>query len=271
MQTGVSTASLFLRANNEDALPLLESLGVKTAEVFLTSFSEYGYPFADLLKERKGKLSINSVHDLNTGFEPQLFNAHPRVRVDAFAWLEKVLDSANALSAPYYTFHGTARMKRAARLPSADNFPKMIEGFSRILEVCRVHGVGLCLENVEWATYNRPTVFAALAKELPELRGVLDIKQARISEYPYETYLEEMGDRLAYAHVSDIKENGKMCLPGKGNFDFDLLVKRLKDVGFDGALIIEAYTDDYGDVSELKESCDYLDEILYKNHCLTKN
>ena len=54
MYTGVSTASLFLRANNEDALPLLEDLGVKTAEVFLTSFSEYGYPFADLLKERKG-------------------------------------------------------------------------------------------------------------------------------------------------------------------------------------------------------------------------
>ena len=46
MQVGVSTASLFLRENNEHALPLLEKLGVKTAEVFLTSFSEYGYPFA---------------------------------------------------------------------------------------------------------------------------------------------------------------------------------------------------------------------------------
>jgi sugar phosphate isomerase/epimerase len=269
MRTGVSTASLFLRKDNEEALPLLESLGVKTAEVFLTSFSEYGYPFADLLKERKGSLHINSVHDLNTGFEPQLFNAHPRVKADAFGWLEKVMQSANALGAPYYTFHGTARMKRAARLPNADNFPKMIEGFSEILEFCRRHGVALCLENVEWSTYNRPSVFSVLANELPALRGVLDIKQARISGYPYEEYLTEMGNRIAYAHVSDIDDKGKICLPGKGDFDFDTLVKRLKDVGFDGALIVEVYTDNYGDPAELKQSCDYLDEILYKNNCLS--
>ena len=270
MRTGVSTASLFLRENNEDALPLLEKLGVKTAEVFLTSFSEYGYPFADLLKANKGSLLINSVHDLNTNFEPQLFAVHPRVKADAFSWLEKVLDSANALDAPYYTFHGTARMKRAARMPNADNFPRMIEGFAEILEVCRVHGVGLCLENVEWATYNRPSVFKTIAQELPDLRGVLDIKQARISGYPYEEYLTEMGDRLAYAHVSDIKDNGKMCLPGQGSFDFDTLIKRLKDVGFDGALLVEAYTGDYGDPVELKQSCEYLDEILYKNNVLSK-
>ncbi len=269
MRTGVSTASLFLRKNNEDALPLLEELGVKTAEVFLTTFSEYGYPFADLLKERKGRLFINSVHDLNTGFEPQLFNAHPRARADAFEWLEKVLQSANALGAPYYTFHGTARMKRAARLQGADNFPKMIECFAQILEVCQTHGVQLCLENVEWATYNRPSVFATLAQELPQLRGVLDIKQARISGYPYEDYLTEMGERLAYAHVSDIDEKGKICLPGRGVFDFDTLVKRLNDVGFDGALLVEVYTDNYGEPVELKQSCDYLDEILYKNNLLT--
>ena len=45
MQTGVSTASLFGRKNNEEALPLLDGLGIKTAEVFFTSFSEYGAGF----------------------------------------------------------------------------------------------------------------------------------------------------------------------------------------------------------------------------------
>ena len=53
MKVGISTASLFMRKNNEDALPLLNEMGVEVAEVFLTSFSEYGYPFAQLLKERK--------------------------------------------------------------------------------------------------------------------------------------------------------------------------------------------------------------------------
>ena len=116
-------------------MPLLESLGVKLAEVFLTSFSEYGYPFAELLKERKGSLQVHSVHDLNTQFEPQLFNGNLRVKSDAYAWLEKVMQSANALGAEYYTFHGTARMKRAARLEGADDFPKMIACFEEITDL----------------------------------------------------------------------------------------------------------------------------------------
>lgn len=263
MKVGVSTASLFTRKNNEDALPLLESLGIKTVEVFLTSFSEYGYPFAQLLTERKGGLEVNSVHDLNTQFEPQLFNAHPRVKADAYALLEKVLDSANALGAPYYTFHGTSRVKRSTHSGENDDFPKMIEGFSELTAYCKARGVTLCLENVEWSTYNRPGVFQKLAKAIPELGGVLDIKQARISEYPYEAYIEDMGNRLKYAHLSDFGDKG-MCLPGQGNFDFDALLRRLKDVGFDGALIIEAYQKDYTDPVELKHACEYLEELIDK-------
>ncbi len=270
MKTGISTASLFLRKNNEEALPFLEKLGVQTAEVFLTSFCEYGQPFADTLKNAKGSLDINSVHILNTQFEPQLFNGHPRARADAYFWLDKVLQSAQILGAPYYTFHGTARMKKAARSGENDNFPKMVEGFKEILSSCEKYGVQLCLENVEWATYNRVGVFERLKKDLPTLKGVLDIKQARISGYAYEEYLKEMGQSLAYVHLSDVDEKGKMCLPGKGVFDFDTLILRLQDVGFDGALIIEAYTNDYGSENELSPAVEYLNEKLYKHNCFTK-
>ena len=269
MKTGVSTASLFLRKNNEEALPLLEKLGVKTAEVFLTSFSEYGEEFANTLLRCKGNLDINSVHILNTQYEPQLFNAHPRVRADAFYWLDKVMQGAKILGAPYYTFHGTARVKKASRSGENDNFVRMIEGFKDILSACEKYGVKLCLENVEWATYNRVGVFEKLAKELPSLLGVLDIKQARISGEPYENYLTEMGERIAYVHVSDCDNNGKMRLPGKGSFDFDTLVKRLKDVGFDGALLVEVYTDYYENECELQTAIEYLNEKLYKYNCLS--
>lgn len=264
MHAGISTASLFLRKNNEDALPYLASLGVSTTEVFLTTYSEYGEPFASLLKERKGELSVNSVHILNTQFEPQLFNAHPRARADAYAWLGKVMDSANVLGAPYYTFHGIARVKRASRSGENDNFPAMISAFRDISDFCENRGVKLCLENVEWASYNRTGVFARLAREIPALGGVLDIKQARISGEPYELYLEEMKDRLAYVHISDIGTNGKICLPGKGTFDFATLIKRLRDIGFAGALLIEAYTGDYGEEKELGSSYEYVCELIDK-------
>ena len=268
MKTGVSTASLFMRKYNEEALPLLNELGVKTAEVFLTSFSEYGKEFGTLLAQKKGGLVVNSVHALNTEFEPQLFSLHPRVKADAYGWLDKVLESARCLGAPYYSFHGTSRVKKASRSGKNDDFPSMIKGFEELTAHCKERGVALCLENVEWSTYNRVGVFEKIASEVPDLRGVLDIKQARISGYPYEEYLREMGDKLAHVHISDVDNNGKICLPGQGVFDFDTLVKRLKDVGFDGALLIEVYKNDYTEVAELKAACDFVDEILYKNGVL---
>ena len=264
MKAGVSTASLFLRKNNEEALPVLNDLGVNVAEVFLTSFSEYGEDFANLLLAGKGNVAINSVHVLNNQIEPQLFSAHERVLKDSYDLLDKVLASARILGAPYYTFHGLARNKKAARNPANDNFDRLGNGLKNISDFCKDRGVTLCLENVEWSTYNRVGVFTEMKKRVPDLKGVLDVKQARISEFPYELYLDEMGEDIAYAHISDVKGNGKMCLPGQGAFDFETFVKRLQDVGFDGALLIEAYKDDYQEINELKASCAYVNEILYK-------
>ena len=268
MKTGVSTASLFMRANNEDALPILDDLGVGCAEVFLTSFSEYDDGFARLLNERKGGLQITSVHDLNTQFEPQLFSRCERVKRDAFVWLEKVMSAGKILGAPLYTFHGTARVKKASRNANADDFSHIGKSLAEISQCCRKYGISLCLENVEWATYNRPSVFSALKSYVPDLLGVLDVKQARISGYDYREYLTEMGKDIALVHISDVDERGKIVLPSQGVFDFNELALRLKDVGFDGALLVEVYKESYQEIADLKRACEYVDEILYKNNAL---
>ncbi|MBO5362848.1 MAG: sugar phosphate isomerase/epimerase [Clostridia bacterium] len=264
MKIGVSTASLFLRYDNEESVAVLNGLGVDVAEIFLTSFCEYKPAFARLLKERKGNMNVHSVHILNTQVEPQLFNAHHRVRADSFSTLGEIMESAGVLGAKYYTFHGGARFKKASRNPLNDDFDRIGTRIAEVADFCEDRGVTLCLENVEWATYNRPGVFSAIRARAPKIKGVLDIKQARISGYPYEEYLAEMAENIATVHLSDVREDGKMCLPGKGFFDFETLLKRLRDVGFNGALIVEAYKNDYQEIQELKESCDFLKEILYK-------
>jgi sugar phosphate isomerase/epimerase len=93
---------------------------------------------------------------------------------------------------------------------------------------------------------------------------VFDIKQARRSGYPWQMFVEDMAGSIAYAHLSDVDENGRMCLPGKGVYDFAEIIKRLKDTGFDGNLIVEVYGRDYKEDEELKVSCEYLKEIVYK-------
>ena len=260
MKIGISTASLFMRLYNEDAVALISEWGVQTSEVFLTSFCEYETKFAKTLAQKKGKLNVNSVHVLNTQFEPQLFSAHPRVRSDAYAWLDKVLTSACILGAEHYTFHGLARLKASFQ----ENLPWAGKKLKEISDVCKKKEVSLCLENVEWALYNRAGIFQELKKYCPDLKGVLDIKQAKISGCEYEDYLCDMGESLAYVHASDFDEMGKKCLPGKGIFDFDELFKRLHDSGFDGAIIIENYNDDYGELKELKDSYGYLLEKAEK-------
>ena len=260
MKVGISTASLFLRKNNEEALPLFDAWGVPCAEVFLTSFCEYAPAFAHTLAAAKGGVEIHSVHVLNTQYEPQLYAEHPRVLEDANGWLREVLASANILGARNYTFHGIARLKRTFR----ENWQRFSAITAQIYETCRAAGVRLCYENVEWALYNRPGLFALLKKDCPDLGGVLDIKQARITGYDWREYLADMGESLATVHVSDVTAEGKMCLPGQGVFDFTELFARLRDIGFDGAVLIENYARDYDEPDELRRSFEYLADLAAK-------
>ena len=145
MFSGVSTSSLFLREMNEDALTVLNALGVKSTEIFLTTFSEYTEEFASLLLSRRGELKVNSVHLLNTQFEPQLFGAHPRAKRDAFEILHRAMASAHIFGAERYTFHSLTRLKRNS---SPLNYDSLGENFNEIIAACAEHGVKLCLENV---------------------------------------------------------------------------------------------------------------------------
>lgn len=260
MKAGISTATLFLKEYVEEALARFAEWKIACTEVFLTSYSEYEPSFAQTLLPYLGKTPVHSVHVLSTQFEPQLYNAHPRVSGDSLAWLNQAMQSAQILGATHYTFHGIARIKRTFQ----ENFERVGKRTQAIFDECQKYGVTLCQENVEWAFYNRPGVFTELKKYCPGLKGVLDIKQARITGYSYEEYLREMGENIAHVHVSDIDEQGKMCLPGRGTFDFQTFIKQLRDVGFDGPLLIENYQSDYEDFLQLRDSYEYLADLCEK-------
>ena len=261
MYTGVSTASLFLREMNEDAVSVLDGLGIRNTEVFLTTFSEYGEEFGRLIAARRGNMRVCSVHVLNTQFEPQLFGAHPRARADAFALLDKAMAGAAVFGAKHYTFHGITRLKKNSVPADAG---KLAASLGEIAAACARHGIGLSLENVHWALYNAPGLFRPLKERCPALSGVLDVKQARLSGYPYPMYIKDMEGSISHVHLSDVDERGRICLPGRGVFDFVECFRRLKDAGFCGTALIEVYAGDYGEYAELKRSCDFLGEAAAK-------
>ena len=112
MEIGISTASLFKRQFNEDALVTLNKLDARVCEIFLGTYSEYTESFARLLKERQGSLKVHSIHTLNTHFEPQLFAQSERALKDAYLIFENCLKTAKLLGATCYTLHGIARFKK---------------------------------------------------------------------------------------------------------------------------------------------------------------
>ncbi|MCD8306686.1 MAG: sugar phosphate isomerase/epimerase [Clostridia bacterium] len=260
MKTGISTASFFLRRNTEDAIPIIKKMGADVAEVFYATFYEYRPEFSEKYASRAAGLEINSVHALPTNYEPQLFNESRRTRGDAYYWLDQVMRSAQILGARYYTFHGYI----AGKGGFGNDMDKLALYMNDILEFCSRYGVQLCMEDVAWCMYSKPGLFKELKKRCPNLWGVFDIKQTRRSGYPMNMYIEDMRGSLAYAHLSDVDSCGRVCLPGKGMYDFEEIIKRLKGTGFDGSLLIEVYPENYQDESEIKESMDYLKEIVYK-------
>ena len=261
MQTGISTASLFFRKPTEDALEFLANNNVACAEVFLESFCEYKSEFGELLKSKKGNTKIHSVHTLTTQFEPQLYSINERAKADSFEFLEQTMQTAEIIGAKYYTFHGGARFKRT---PIKIDFERVGKITEDILSVTKKHGVTLAYENVHWGYYNYIGFFKELKKRVPDLKATFDIKQARQSQIFYGDFINEMGADIVTAHLSDYREDGSMCLPGRGVTDFNEVFNRLNDVGFDGAILIEAYQSDYGKEIELFESLDYLTNLAQK-------
>lgn len=258
MQTGISTASLFGRFNTEDALSFLSRNKVRAAEVFLESFCEYNRDFGELLSKRKGGTEIHSVHTLTTQFESTLYSLNERAQKDSFVLLENTMQAASAVGAKHYTFHGLARVKRT---PYVIDFDRVGEITRRIIDVCTKYGVSLAYENVHWAYYNYIGFFTELKKRTAGLKGTFDIKQARQSNIDYREFIDEMGADIVTTHLSDVNKDGKMCLPGRGIIDFKEVLTRLRDKGFNGAILIEAYKGDFNDVSELFESLEYLTDL----------
>lgn len=261
MQVGISTASLFGRFVTEDALEFLAKNNVKCAEVFLESYCEYNKEFGNIIAQKKGQTNVHSVHVLTTQFEPQLYSLNERAKKDSFVLLDMAMSSAQLFGAKYYTFHGGARFKKT---PFTINYERVSQITQQIIDTAKKRNITLAYENVHWGYYNYIGFFDEIRKRTTGLKATLDIKQARQSNIHYSEFIKEMNSDIVTVHLSDINENGKMCLPGSGITDFYDIFSRLKDVGFDGALLIEAYQSDFENYEQLFGSLEYLNQLAQK-------
>ncbi|MDE5616594.1 MAG: sugar phosphate isomerase/epimerase [Clostridia bacterium] len=250
----------------EEALAPIAELGAQACEIFLATHSEYTDEFACILNGELEKarrvvpLEVHSVHALTNQFEPELFSLNDRAYADSLATFEKVLRLGKKIGAKHYTFHGATMLKRAVKYNF--DFNHISARVNYLTELAADYGIKFCYENVHWTYFSTPEYFNTLKKLCPDLGCTLDIKQARQSGIDYTEYLDVMQDRLKTVHLCDYDSDGKTAIPGRGVFDFVTLFKRLRDIDFDGACLMELYAKDYKDDKDLEESYGFLKDCL---------
>lgn len=263
MEIGISTASFFSKETTEASFEIIHKLNIPVCEIFLSTFSEYTDEFIDLLLQVKGDTKVHSIHTLNQQYEPELFNPTERTRKDCEKIFKHVGYDAARLGASYYTFHGPANFKK---LPYRHNYEKLGKRMQELCDILREASLGktnLTYENVHWTYFKEPAFFENL-KKYTDVYTCLDIKQAFLSGYDIYEYVNVMGDRLKTVHICDYDDDGRLTMPGKGTFDFVRLFSHLLQNEFDGAGLIEVYSNNYNNYDELGRSYDYLNECLYK-------
>jgi len=256
MIIGISTACYFGTLVLEDAIQQIAEMGVKHIEVFLNTVSEYDADYVKGLRETADRYGskIWSVHPHGVQFEPQLFSPYARSSADSRDVYKKVLAAARILGAENYIFHGGLFFKPA--IQNSLNFSRLGRIISELAELAGEYGIRLAYENVHWCWYSRPDFASRLLEYVTSdnLKFNFDIKQAAQSGYDPVSYVAPMGDRLVSVHACDYKKSGSYfypCMPFSGDMDFPGLRQKLWDVGYNGPLMLEVYSNNYRDSGEL--------------------
>lgn len=260
MIIGMSTACFFPNVYTEQTIELMAKMGVRHVEVFFCCLSEYKKSFVKELKKRllDHGMEVYSIHALSLQFEPQLFSRHQRARQDSLCIYKQVLEASAELGAGVYVFHGPSNVKKARRFTV--DYEYTAEYTDPIAEQAKGYGIKLAWENVHWCWYADPDFPAGLMPLLTtdNLYFTLDVKQAvQAGHDPWE-YVTAAKGRLVNVHICDVEhseESGVIPrLPFQGCLDFNKLRQSLDRSHYDRGLILEVYSQNYSDYSQL-QSC----------------
>lgn len=238
MQLGLSTAAFYGRWETEEAAKRIADLPLDCAEVFLQSNSEITVEFAQLVKRNLGGIPCTSVHPLGVSYENHMAGRPTRQMRDAFDHFKRILDAGEALGAKTFVYHGRYSPQLTA-IPW--NLQWNMDALTPMCELAQQKGMVIGWENVFWCQLTTPQRVLEAKAALPQVRFTLDIKQAMRAGCDPVSYVNAMGDQLCNVHICDWRKDGSLCLPGEGVFDFEALLKALRDVGYAGPIIIEPY------------------------------
>ena len=259
MNIGVSTAC-FYPMETEKALSALAESGVKTVEIFFNADCELeGDIYGEIKRTvRENGMTVLSVHPYTSAIETMtLFGDYPRRLAAILDVYNRYFEIMNDLGARIFVLHGALKSAHFLKLPDGEKL--YMERYSMLHELGKKQGITVAQENVSYCKSGDPGFLCRMKAQLGEdCAFVLDVKQALRSGLDVFEAMDIMGDRLAHCHLSDNTPDHD-CVPvGKGRLDFGRFADELKKRDYGGGIVLELYSSGFTDLSQLKESVEYM-------------
>ena len=219
--------------------------------VFVTGIGDFGKHQKTAEQFRKTGM-VRSVHGAFIDVNPA--SGDPDIRNLSRQRCRESCEIASALGAGNLVFHSSAfPFLRGAYL---ENWAAGCAAFYE--ELAQQHPLRICIENAQDVD---PTPLRKLMERIRSDRiGVcLDIGHVHYSRAPVTAWFEELGEWIAYLHLSDnLGEFDDHVALGKGSIDWDLVHGLWKSLGRDIPITLET-----GDLNSTKESIRFLREHQY--------
>lgn len=134
-----------------------------------------------------------------------------------------------------------------------------METFEQFARRASALGLTVCIENMfpKYQPFVEPDDFIPIFNAFPHFKLVFDIGHAHMDDLSGDRiagFLRRFGDRLEHVHISDNHGFLDDHLPvGKGSVDFDLFVRTLCQMGYDGTFTLEIFSRDRNDLMRSKQ------------------
>jgi len=234
----LTTASL------KELAPRVRAMGFDWFEIPLETIGDLDYAEgARILRDNGLGVSVCAA----MGPDRDLIHPDAAIRANGAAYIRQCVDAIHTLGGssivgPIYSSVGRVWQQSAAE--RAHDVDLLVGQLKALAGYAGDHGAVLCIEPL-----NRfETSFLNLASQAievidrvdhPACRIMLDSFHMNIEEKSLGRAIRETGSRLAHFHAC---ENDRGA-PGSGNVTWNEVAAALKEIGYDGPVVIESFTD----------------------------
>lgn len=246
MRFGVNTwvwVSPLTDADLKILVPQVKAMGFDWIEVPIEGLNDFNYAQAAQLIRAHG-LGVSVVAAMSP--DRDLIHADAATRDNGAAYVRHCIDAAHTLGSPIVAgpmYSAVGRVWQQTAVEREADLITLVGQLRALAEYAGPRGVTLCLEPLnrfETSFMNLATQAREVVDRVnhPACQIMLDTFHMNIEERSLGDAIRATGQRLKHVHAC---ENDRGA-PGSGHVPWGEVARALNDIGYEGAVVIESFT-----------------------------